>query len=136
MISLFSYCAHWAILSRDPVLHFFRHGREWNRRRFPGSCGSPDGEADPSGAFPIGHVFWVDPACGRFFKMLKFAQVSHFLPSSVECGRKGFQALVISLVIVVTDKHINLRFNGTLRKEVLNAEWFASIDQAKTVIGK
>ena len=30
----------------------------------------------------------------------------------------------------------NERFNGTLRREVLNAEWFATIDQAKTVIGK
>ncbi len=30
----------------------------------------------------------------------------------------------------------NERFNGTLRREVLNAEWFLSIDQAKTVIGK
>lgn len=30
----------------------------------------------------------------------------------------------------------NERFNGTLRNEVLNAEWFASIEQAKTVIGK
>ena len=29
----------------------------------------------------------------------------------------------------------NERFNGTLRREVLNAEWFVSIDQAKTVIG-
>jgi len=26
------------------------------------------------------------------------------------------------------------RFNGTLRREVLNAEWFRSIDQAQTVI--
>ena len=30
----------------------------------------------------------------------------------------------------------NERFNGTLRREVLNAEWFATINQAKTVIGK
>lgn len=30
----------------------------------------------------------------------------------------------------------NERFNGTLRREVLNAEWFVSIDQAKAVIGK
>jgi transposase InsO family protein len=30
----------------------------------------------------------------------------------------------------------NERFNGTLRREVLNAEWFTTIDQAKTVIGK
>ena len=30
----------------------------------------------------------------------------------------------------------NERFNGTLRKEVLNAEWFVSIDQAKAAIGK
>jgi putative transposase len=30
----------------------------------------------------------------------------------------------------------NERFNGTLRRELLNAEWFATIDQAKTVIGK
>ena len=30
----------------------------------------------------------------------------------------------------------NERFNGTLRREVLNAEWFSTIDQAKTVIGK
>ncbi len=30
----------------------------------------------------------------------------------------------------------NERFNGTLRCEVLNAEWFATIDQAKTVIGR
>ena len=30
----------------------------------------------------------------------------------------------------------NERFNGTLRREVLNAEWFATIDQAKTVIGR
>jgi len=30
----------------------------------------------------------------------------------------------------------NERFNGTLRREVLNAEWFISIDQARTVIGK
>jgi len=30
----------------------------------------------------------------------------------------------------------NERFNGTLRREVLNAEWFVSIDQARTVIGK
>lgn len=29
----------------------------------------------------------------------------------------------------------NERFNGTLRREVLNAEWFSSIRQAKTVIG-
>jgi transposase InsO family protein len=28
----------------------------------------------------------------------------------------------------------NERFSGTLRREVLNAEWFASIEQAKTVI--
>ncbi|MEM9669433.1 MAG: transposase, partial [Pseudomonadota bacterium] len=28
----------------------------------------------------------------------------------------------------------NERFNGTLRREVLNAEWFTSIDQAQTVI--
>ena len=27
----------------------------------------------------------------------------------------------------------NERFNGTLRREVLNAEWFLTIDQAKTV---
>ena len=30
----------------------------------------------------------------------------------------------------------NERFNGTLRREVLNAEWFLTIDQAKTVIDK
>ena len=30
----------------------------------------------------------------------------------------------------------NERFNGTLRREVLNAEWFLPIDQARTVIGK
>ena len=30
----------------------------------------------------------------------------------------------------------NERFNGTLRREVLNAEWFISIDQARTVISK
>lgn len=30
----------------------------------------------------------------------------------------------------------NERFNGTLRREVLNAEWFLTIDQAKTVINK
>lgn len=30
----------------------------------------------------------------------------------------------------------NERFNGTLRREVLNAEWFISIEQAKAVIGK
>lgn len=30
----------------------------------------------------------------------------------------------------------NERFNGTLRREVLNAEWFASIDQAQTVINQ
>ena len=30
----------------------------------------------------------------------------------------------------------NERFNGTLRREVLNTEWFISIDQARTVIGK
>ncbi len=28
----------------------------------------------------------------------------------------------------------NERFNGTLRHEVLNAEWFLTIDQARTVI--
>ena len=28
----------------------------------------------------------------------------------------------------------NERFNGTLRREVLNAEWFTSIRQAQTVI--
>ena len=26
------------------------------------------------------------------------------------------------------------RFNGTLRREILNAEWFVSLDQAQTVI--
>lgn len=30
----------------------------------------------------------------------------------------------------------NERFNGTLRHEILNAEWFTTIDQARTVIGK
>ena len=30
----------------------------------------------------------------------------------------------------------NERFNGTLRREVLNAEWFLTIDQAKAVIHK
>ena len=30
----------------------------------------------------------------------------------------------------------NERFNGTLRREVLNAEWFISIDQATTVVGR
>ena len=30
----------------------------------------------------------------------------------------------------------NERFNGTLRREVLNAEWFSSIRQAQTVIDK
>jgi len=30
----------------------------------------------------------------------------------------------------------NERFNGTLRREVLNAEWFLTIDQAKAVIDK
>jgi transposase InsO family protein len=30
----------------------------------------------------------------------------------------------------------NERFNGTLRREVLNADWFSTIEQAKTVIGK
>jgi len=30
----------------------------------------------------------------------------------------------------------NERFNGTLRREVLNGEWFTTINQAKTVIGK
>lgn len=30
----------------------------------------------------------------------------------------------------------NERFNGTLRHEVLNTEWFTTIDQARTVIGK
>jgi putative transposase len=30
----------------------------------------------------------------------------------------------------------NDRFNGTLRREVLNADWFASVKQARTVIGK
>ena len=27
------------------------------------------------------------------------------------------------------------RFNGTLRREVLNAEWFSTVEQARTVIG-
>ena len=30
----------------------------------------------------------------------------------------------------------NERFNGTLRREVLNGEWFTTINQARTVIGK
>ena len=30
----------------------------------------------------------------------------------------------------------NERFNGTLRREVLNAEWFVSLEQARTVIGR
>ncbi|WP_306252817.1 integrase core domain-containing protein [Parvularcula sp. IMCC14364] len=30
----------------------------------------------------------------------------------------------------------NERFNGTLRHEVLNAEWFHTIDQARTVIAR
>ena len=30
----------------------------------------------------------------------------------------------------------NERFNGTLRREVLNAEWFSTIRQAQIVIGK
>ena len=30
----------------------------------------------------------------------------------------------------------NERFNGTLRHEVLNTEWFITLDQARTVIGK
>lgn len=30
----------------------------------------------------------------------------------------------------------NERFNGTLRREILNAEWFTSIDQARTVINQ
>ena len=30
----------------------------------------------------------------------------------------------------------NERFNGTLRREVLNAEWFTSIDQARVVINQ
>jgi len=30
----------------------------------------------------------------------------------------------------------NERFNGTLRQEVLNGEWFTTINQARTVIGK
>jgi len=30
----------------------------------------------------------------------------------------------------------NERFNGTLRREVLNAEWFTTIEQARTVINK
>ena len=30
----------------------------------------------------------------------------------------------------------NERFNGTLRKEVLNAEWFSTVKQAQIVIGK
>ena len=30
----------------------------------------------------------------------------------------------------------NERFNGTLRREVLNAEWFISIEQARTVINR
>ena len=30
----------------------------------------------------------------------------------------------------------NERFNGTLRREILNAEWFATVEQARTVIGK
>ena len=30
----------------------------------------------------------------------------------------------------------NERFNGTLRHEVLNTEWFTTISQARTVIGK
>jgi transposase InsO family protein len=30
----------------------------------------------------------------------------------------------------------NERFNGTLRREVLNAEWFTSIDQARAVINQ
>lgn len=30
----------------------------------------------------------------------------------------------------------NERFNGTLRREVLNAEWFASTQQAQAVIGQ
>lgn len=29
----------------------------------------------------------------------------------------------------------NERFNGTLRREVLNAEWFSTVEQARTVIG-
>ena len=30
----------------------------------------------------------------------------------------------------------NERFNGTLRREVLNAEWFTSVDQARIVINQ
>ena len=29
----------------------------------------------------------------------------------------------------------NERFNGTLRREILNAEWFSTVEQARTVIG-
>jgi transposase InsO family protein len=29
----------------------------------------------------------------------------------------------------------NERFNGTLRREVLNAEWFSTVEQARTAIG-
>jgi len=32
------------------------------------------------------------------------------------------------------DNGYNERFNGTLRREILNAEWFTSLDQAQTVI--
>jgi len=32
------------------------------------------------------------------------------------------------------ENRYNERFNGTLRNEVLNAEWFTSITQAQTVI--
>ena len=29
----------------------------------------------------------------------------------------------------------NERFNGTLRREILNAEWFSTVEQARTAIG-
>ncbi len=34
------------------------------------------------------------------------------------------------------ENRYNERFNGTLRRELLNAEWFISIEQARTVIAK
>ncbi|MGH1419893.1 MAG: integrase core domain-containing protein [Hyphomicrobiaceae bacterium] len=30
----------------------------------------------------------------------------------------------------------NERFNGTLRREMLNAEWFTSVDQVRVVINQ
>ena len=99
-------------------LYALSHGRGWDPRRFwRRSIRSFCGTANQPTSDPTNGPEFIATALQTWLKKVGIKPIQIYPGSPWENG-------------------YNERFNGTLRREVLNAEWFSSIRQAQTVIDK